>query len=248
MGALGFGTRQAARRLARARGADAGDLRDVLLEDPWIVALYDPSDAAAVLGAADEPVGGTAMPVARLLDLKSNRHFVQGTAALRPLASLGLWFDGNDDYLECPFAGGTGPAALDFVCVYKGTDPVGCLLSNTAASNRFAGLWQDGLSEATHSGAGAPSYRIDGEAFAGTRSDLCTALADGVPHIVELRGITMTTWSGMAFGTLRNLGGAYFVKGVAFPVAWIAPNGPDLATTRENARVYAADLVSRLGL
>ncbi len=250
MGALGYGTRQAGRRLAQGRKPQtwSPSLRDTLLADPNVIALYDGSDPSTLHDASGTVADGSGAAAARLLDLKGQADFVQAAPDRQPITGTGLAFDGDDDVLEVQFATGSGPAEAELVCIYMGTDSVGCLWSTTGPANRFAGLWQAGATDGIHSGAGAPDFVIDGIPFAGNRGQLRTAIADGAAHVVELRKLSLTTWTGLALGTLKNLGGTFHTLGMLLPVVQIEGTNADLSKTRETAFDFAEDVIRKLGL
>ncbi len=212
------------------------------------LAVWDVRDASTIT----RPTGGN--PAAPTDTVGTLRNQIDAAAfdLLAPTAGQApQWqngaidFGGTDDYLY--FA--TNPAAVvDLICVYKGTDSSGCLWSTNGASNRYVGGWGDGSSNVVSSGAGAPSYVIDGTAFVGTFDDLHSAIADGQAHVIEIRNVSLSVWAGIVLGTLKNLGGAFYVLGKLLPIAILNSAAADIAVARKWTKRLADEIVTDLGL
>ena len=166
-------------------------------------------------------------------------------AGSRPAATLGLTF-GGDDRLLSAFAAGSGPASATLVFFYRGTDTQFVLASNaaggTAVADRVA-IAADG----SGSDAGAGSTYVDGVAVA-TRDALHDAACDGLPHIIEVRAVDLSTWTGITLGTLQGSPGSWYVTGAAALVAVIDNSKSDAENARLDAYAAAGDMIAALGL
>ncbi len=155
-------------------------------------------------------------------------HMFQATSTARPLLSeydgqtLGPGntydatgfpiyqkYDGTDDGMAtATFAAGTLTSAMDCLIAVR-RDAAGnavCgLYESVAEANKVFGIAESGSgSGCVGSGAGTPTVWVDGAQLTGgtavTRGTLHTALSAGDWHILELRGLDLSTWTAAGAG------------------------------------------------
>ena len=155
-------------------------------------------------------------------------HMLQSTSAARPLLSaydgqtLGpgdtydsagypifQLYDGVDDGMAtAAFAAGTLTSSMDCMIVVRRDSAGACvagLYNGIADATKFFGMAESGSgSGGVGSGAGTPTVWVDGTQLAGgtavTRGTLHTALTVGDVHILEFRGLDLSTWTSSGFG------------------------------------------------
>ena len=155
-------------------------------------------------------------------------HMLQATSTARPLLSaydgqtLGpgdtypstgfpyyLDFDGTDDGMAtASFAAGTLTSDMDcLIAVRRDSDAnaVCGLYESVSDANKVFGIAESGSgSGCVGSGAGTPTVWVDGAQLTGgtavTRGTLHTALSAGDWHILELRGLDLSTWTAAGAG------------------------------------------------
>jgi hypothetical protein len=155
-------------------------------------------------------------------------HMLQSTSAARPLLSaydgqtLGpgdtysaagypvfQLYDGTDDGMAtAAFSAGTLIDGMDCMIVVRRDSAAACvagLYNGIADATKFFGMAESGSgSGGVGSGAGTPTVWVDGTQLAGgtavTRGTLHTALTVGDVHILEFRGLDLSTWTSSGFG------------------------------------------------
>lgn len=170
--------------------------------------LFQSSGGTTAVTTATDPVGYAA-------DQSGNaKHMVNGSAPGRPLAiTVGsvnaIDFDGVDDKLVSGSVTAGDWTTMDFfLVVYLDTfSTSGWLVADDAVS-RFFGVAQNGLDSAPSSGAGSPSYKVNGVAVPGgtaaTRDQFYDALSTGGWLVVEANGLNLSAWTLLQFGGYAN--------------------------------------------
>ncbi len=162
---------------------------------------YLGTDAVTV---ATDPVGYAA-------DQSGNaKHMVNASAVQRPFAiTVGsvnaIDFDGSDDKLATgAFTAGTWTTMDFFIVVNLDTFSASGWLIGDDGGGRFFGVAQNGTGSSTASGAGSPSYKINGVAVPGgtsaTRDQLYDAISTGGWLVVEANGLDLSAWIQFQFG------------------------------------------------
>ena len=120
-----------------------------------------------------------------------------------------ILFDGVDDGMAtAAFAAGTLIDGMDCLIAVRRDSTASAvvgLYESVAEANKVFGIAESlSLSSAVGSGAGTPTIWVDGEQLAGgtavIRGMLHTATSDGKWHILELRGLNLSTWTAAGFG------------------------------------------------
>ena len=120
-----------------------------------------------------------------------------------------LKFDGVDDSMAtAAFAAGTLTSGMDCMIAVRRYSAGACvagLYNGVADATKFFGMAESGSgSGCVGSGAGTPTVWVDGTQLAGgtavTRGTLHTALTVGDVHILEFRGLDLSTWTSSGFG------------------------------------------------
>ena len=128
-----------------------------------------------------------------------------------------LQFDGVDDSLaSATFAAGTLTSSMDcLIAVRRGVSGYGVLVYQTAGATPFFGAFEPSGVGGSFTGVGAPTTWVDGVQLTGgtavTAGTLSTALAAGVWHILEYRGLNLSAWTAIAsmgYGSGYSLNGA----------------------------------------
>ena len=155
-------------------------------------------------------------------------HLLQATSTARPLLSaydgqtLGPGntydatgypiyqkYDGTDDGMAtASFAAGTLTSAMDCMIAVRrdaATQAVCGLYESVSDANKVFGIAESGSgSGCVGSGAGTPTVWVDGVQLTGgtavTRGTLHTALTVGEYHVLEFRGLDLSTWTASGFG------------------------------------------------
>ena len=212
---------------------------------PAFKGLFNAADRTTML----QPDGSTAVTadshkVGTLSDLLDDYDFTSPSEADSPTAADGLTFSGTTELRAAP---ATPPTSAAVFMVVVTTDAQAGLL-NDSTDGRYSGVIESGSGSPAHSEGAADNY-VDGSATSiTTRGALYTALADGEPHIVEMRGIPLTTWANLEIGGFAGGGGLYRLNGVAIPVCVLDDDDEDIATARALALRLAKHLIYALGL
>jgi hypothetical protein len=118
-------------------------------------------------------------------------------------------YDGVDDGMAtAAFTAGTLIDGMDCMIVVRRDSAAACvagLYNGIADATKFFGMAESGSgSGGVGSGAGTPTVWVDGTQLAGgtavTRGTLHTALTVGDVHILEFRGLDLSTWTSSGFG------------------------------------------------
>ena len=118
-------------------------------------------------------------------------------------------YDGTDDGMAtASFAAGTLSNDMDcLIAVRRGAagNAVCGLYESVAEANKVFGIAESGSgSGCVGSGAGTPTVWVDGVQLTGgtavTRGTLHTALTVGDYHVLEFRGLDLSTWAASGFG------------------------------------------------
>jgi len=156
-----------------------------------------------------------------------------------------LKFDGVDDALSsATFAAGTIPGLTDCLIAVRrdSTANAVCGLYNAVAdATKFFGMAESGSgSGCVGSGAGTPTVWVDGVQLTGgtavTRGTLHTALTAGAWHILEFRGLDLSTWTAAGFGVYTS----YVLNGALGGIELFAASS---ASDRDKARTKLATKV-----
>ncbi len=154
-------------------------------------------------------------PVGYAADQSGNaKHMVNASALGRPLAiTVGsvnaIDFDGVDDRLASgAVVAGTWTAMDFFIVVNLDTFSASGWLIGDDGGGRYFGVAQNGTGSSTASGAGSPSYKINGVAVPGgtsaTRDQLYDAISTGGWLVVEANGLDLSAWIQLRFGDYAN--------------------------------------------
>ena len=146
-----------------------------------------------------------------------------------------LGIDGLDDTIA------TSPAAfgasMDVFLAVRRTSATGVLLFATAGGGQYLGA-MDATAGPASSGAGTPTYLVNGVAVPGgtatTRAQLAAAIPLNQWCVFEALGIDMSMWPSAAIGAHAALPmGMGFAQGIAYPSG-------DTATRAKNRRFAGA--------
>lgn len=165
------------------------------------------------LGTTDVTVATD--PVGYAADQSGNAvNMVNANAPGRPLAiTVGgvnaIDFDGVDDNLiSGAVTAGTWTAMDFFIVVNLDTFSASGWLIGDGGGGRFFGVAQNGVGSASSSGAGSPSYKINGVAVPGgtaaTRDQVYDALSTGGWLVVEANGLDLSAWIQFMYGGYSN--------------------------------------------
>ncbi len=165
------------------------------------------------LGTTDVTVATD--PVGYAADQSGNAvNMVNANAPGRPLAiTVGSVnatdFDGVDDKLVSGSVTAGDWTTMDlFLVVYLDTFSTDSWLVADDAVSRFFGVAQNGEGSASSSGAGSPSYKVNGVAVPGgtaaTRDQFYDALSTGGWLVVEANGLDLSAWTLLQFGGYAN--------------------------------------------
>jgi len=190
-------------------------------------------------------------------------HMLQSTSAARPLMSaydgqtLGPGntydatgypifqkYDGVDDGMAtAAFSAGTLIDGTDCMIVVRRDSAASCvagLYNGVADATKFFGMAESASgSGCVGSGAGTPTVWVDNTQLTGgtavTRGTLHTALTVGDYHILEFRGLDLSTWTAAGFGLYTS----YVFPGARGDIMLF----PSTASTEDKdaARQYLAD-------
>ena len=155
-------------------------------------------------------------------------HMLQSTSAARPLMSaydgqtlgpgntydatgfpIAQLYDGVDDGMAtAAFSAGTLINGMDCLIPVRRDSAAACvagLYNGIADATKFFGMAESASgSGCVGSGAGTPTVWVDGVQLSGgtavTRGTLHTALTVGDWHILEFRGLDLSTWTAAGFG------------------------------------------------
>lgn len=168
------------------------------------------------------------------------------TSASNYDASAGPIFirmDGVDDALSsATFAAGTLTSSMDCLIAVRrdSTANAVCgLYESVAEANKVFGIAESGSgSGCVGSGAGTPTVWVDGTQLTGgtavTRDTLNTALTAGAWHILELRGLDLSTWTAAGYGKYTS----YILNGTLGKLQLFA-SGQDANCDKARARMAA---------
>ena len=145
-----------------------------------------------------------------------------------------LKFDGTDDSLAtATFSAGTLTSSMDcLVAVRRDSAAATYLISDTVSRGFFE--WESGDTNRPDVGAGMPTYYVDGVACTATRGALFTALAAGSWHILEVRGLDLTTWTALGVSSFVS----YRLNGALGGIQLFA-SGQDANRDKARARMAA---------
>jgi len=148
-------------------------------------------------------------------------HMLQSTSVDRPLLSAydgqtlgpGDTYDAtgypvfqkyngtNSGMATAAFATGTLIDGMDcMIAVRRDSAAATYLISDTASRGFFE--WESGDTDRPDVSAGMPTYYVDGVAVTATRGALFTALTAGDWHILEARGLDLSTWTKVEVSSL----------------------------------------------
>lgn len=153
-------------------------------------------------------------------------------------------YDGVDDGMAtASFAAGTLTSSMDCMIAVRrdsGANCVAGLYNGIADATKFFGMAESASgSDCVGSGAGTPTVWVDNTQLTGgtavTRGTLHTALTVGDWHILEFRGLDLSTWTAAGFGLYTS----YVFPGARGDILLY----PSTASTEDKdaARQYLAD-------
>jgi len=154
-----------------------------------------------------------------------------------------LKFDGVDDGMAtASFAAGTLINGMDCMIPVRRDSAESMVvgLYSGAGTTKFIGAAESGSIADCFNGVGAPTVWVDGTQLTGetavTRTTLHTALTAGSFHILEFRGLNLSTWTTAEAG---GYGSGYNLNGALGDILLY----PSTASTEDKdaARQYLAD-------
>ena len=153
-------------------------------------------------------------------------------------------YDGTDDGMAtATFSAGTLTSAMDCMIPVRRDSAAACvagLYNGIADATKFFGMAESASgSGCVGSGAGTPTVWVDGVQLSGgtavTRGTLHTALTVGDWHILEFRGLDLSTWTAAGFGLYTS----YVFPGARGDIM-LYPS-TDSTADKDAARQYLAD-------
>ena len=151
-------------------------------------------------GTSGMYLGGFAMNIgSKLLPYQRVTTASDYDATGSPIAQK---YDGVDDSMAtAAFAAGTLINGMDcMIAVRRDSAAATYLISNTGSRSFFE--WESGDTNRPDVSAGTPTYYVDGVAVTATRGALFTALTVGDWHILEARGLDLSTWTALEVSSL----------------------------------------------
>ena len=219
--------------------------------------------ANGLLGVQVQQIGTTAAFDNISFQEVPGNHMLQSTSSARPLMSaydgqtLGpgdtydsagypvfQLYDGVDDGMAtATFTAGTLINGMDCMIAVRRDSAAACvagLYNGIADATKFFGMAESGSgSGCVGSGAGTPTVWVDGVQLSGgtavTRGTLHTALTVGDYHILEFRGLDLSTWTAAGFGLYTS----YVFPGARGDIM-LYPS-TDSTADKDAARQYLAD-------
>jgi hypothetical protein len=150
-------------------------------------------------------------------------------------------YDGVDDGMAtASFAAGTLINGMDCLIPVRRDSrglPALCALYQVDQTKYFGVVgYNSGGTEPTYSGCGTPTIFVDNVSVANERGDLYDAIGVGEWHILEYRGLDLSTWVSAGFGFYTN---GYQLNGARGDIMLY----PSTASTedKDKARQYLAD-------
>jgi hypothetical protein len=150
-------------------------------------------------------------------------------------------YDGIDDGMAtASFAAGTLINGMDCLIPVRRDSrglPALCALYQVDQTKYFGVVgYNSGGTEPTYSGCGTPTIFVDNVSVANERGDLYDAIGVGEWHILEYRGLDLSTWVSAGFGFYTN---GYQLNGARGDIMLY----PSTASTedKDKARQYLAD-------
>jgi hypothetical protein len=149
-----------------------------------------------------------------------------------PIAQL---YDGVDDGMAtAAFSAGTLIDGMDCqIPVRLDSAAATYLISDTGSRGFFE--WASGDTSRPDVGAGTPTYYVDGVAVTATKGALFTALTAGDWHILEARGLDLSTWLKVEVSSLVS----YRLNGARGDILLFPST--DSTEDKDAARQYLAD-------
>ena len=154
-----------------------------------------------------------------------------------------LKLDGTDDGLAgATFPAGTFTSSMDCLIALRRdstSNTVVGLYNAVADATKYFGMAESGSSSGcVGSGAGTPTVWVDGVQLTGgtavTRGTLHTALTAGAWHIVEFRGLDLSTWTAVGHGLYTS-----YVRNGALGKIELFASGQDSNRDKARARMAA---------
>jgi hypothetical protein len=144
-------------------------------------------------------------------------------------------YDGTDDGMAtAAFSAGTLIDGMDcMIAVRRDSAAATYLISDTASRGFFE--WESGDTDRPDVSAGTPTYYVDGVACTATRGALFTALTAGDWHILEARGLDLSTWLKVEVSSLVS----YRLNGARGDILLFPST--DSTEDKDAARQYLAD-------
>jgi hypothetical protein len=187
---------------------------------------YTGENKTVLIWGAQLNYGPTALPYQRV-NTASDYN-----ASGFPIAQL---YDGVDDGMAtAAFTAGTLIDGMDcMIAVRRDSAAATYLISDTASRGFFE--WESGDTDRPDVSAGTPTYYVDGVACTATRGALFTALTAGDWHILEARGLDLSTWLKVEVSSLVS----YRLNGARGDILLFPST--DSTEDKDAARQYLAD-------
>ena len=191
----------------------------------WYVLLQTSGDAVDVFHPQVEigPIATAYQPI-----LTDGSSYASGP----PIAQL---YNGtNSGMATAAFAAGTLIDGMDcLIAVRRDSAAATYLISNTGSRGFFE--WESGGTSRPDVSAGTPTYYVDGVACTATRGALFTALTAGDWHILEARGLDLSTWTAFDVSKLAS----YCLNGARGDILLYPSTTP--TADKDAARQWLAD-------
>lgn len=210
-----------------------------------VLALYDvPTLTTMGQGRSDISTPATpGSPVGYVKNMKTGAtgyHLNTNDDLRRPLATNGLTFDNSNDWLEF-FAGSSPmPASATLIFLIKNINVTSAPF--TTDGSAIGAIAQQSVS-VDAGGSPAGTITVDTVVRA-TRDDFYVAACNGAFHTIEHQNANYSTFTGVRFNGYPGLP----IDGVIVPVAILDTAAVGYATALANARTFAAQVKTRLGL
>jgi hypothetical protein len=186
---------------------------------------YTGENKTVLIWGAQLNYGPTALPYQRV-NTASDYN-----APASPSPSFTTAYDGM---ATAAFSAGTLIDGMDcMIAVRRDSAAATYLISDTASRGFFE--WESGDTDRPDVGAGTPTYYVDGVACTATRGALFTALTAGDWHILEARGLDLSTWLKVEVSSLVS----YRLNGARGDILLFPST--DSTEDKDAARQYLAD-------
>lgn len=218
---------------------------EALIAHAAVLAVYEPSRLSTMgQGLTDNTTfAASGGPVGYVANRKAGGFNLTASDDLRrPLATNGLTFDDSNDWLQfAQPAGGAMPVSATVLFLIKSvTAATACF---TTDGDLVGAIGQSGVSGSPAGGSAGGTVLVDGVSRA-TRDDMFVAACDGAFHTVEHAEANYSAFTAFRFNGYPGVN----IPGVIVPVAILNTATAGYADALTNARTWASELRTALGL